>query len=229
VLGPCSIGRDNRIFPYACIGFEPQDLKYGGEATRLEVGDRNHFREFTTIHRGTEKGGGVTTIGSDNLFMAYVHVAHDCHVGSRTIFANNATLAGHVEVHDDANVSAFTSVHQFCRVGRHAYVGGYSVVVMDALPFAKTVGGKPAFYGVNSIGMKRKGFDDERVRRVERALELLTRSKLNTAQALLKIREELGGDADPDVEYLVEFVETAKRGVHKSLPGRKGGRGGGSE
>ncbi len=224
VLGPSRIGRDNRIFPYACIGFEPQDLKYGGEETRLEVGDRNQFREFSTIHRGTAKGGGVTTIGSDNLFMAYTHVAHDCHVGSRTIFANNATLAGHVEVHDDASVSAFTSVHQFCRVGRHAYVGGYSVVVMDALPFAKTVGGKPAFYGVNSIGMKRKGFDDEGVRRIERALELLTRSKLNTAQALARIREELGGD--PDVGYLVEFVETAKRGIHKSLPGRKGGRGG---
>jgi UDP-N-acetylglucosamine acyltransferase len=224
VLGPSRVGRGNRIFPFACIGFEPQDLKYAGEETWLEVGDRNQFREFCTIHRGTAKGGGLTRIGSDNLFMAYTHVAHDCQVGDRTIFANNATLAGHVEVHDDASISAFTSVHQFCRVGRHAYVGGYSVVVMDALPFGKTVGGKPAFYGANSIGMKRKGFDAERLRRVERALELLTRSKLNTAQALERIREELAGD--PDVDYLVEFVATAKRGVHRALPGRKGGRGG---
>lgn len=228
VLGPSRIGCDNRIFPYACLGFEPQDLKFAGEETWLEVGDRNQFREFSTVHRGTVKGGGVTRIGSDNLFMAYTHVAHDCLVGDRTIFANNATLAGHVEVHDDATISAFTSVHQFCRVGRHAYVGGYSVVVMDALPFGKTVGGKPAFYGANAIGMRRKGFDAERLRRVERALELLTRSKLNTTQALERIRAELGA-GDPDLDYLVAFVETAKRGVHKALPGRKGGRGGADE
>lgn len=225
VLGPARIGRENRIFPNAAVGFEPQDLKFQGERVTLEIGDRNQFREFCTIHRGTSKGGGETRIGSGNLFMAYTHVAHDCQVGSRTIFANNATLAGHVEVHDDANISAFTSVHQFCRVGRHAYVGGYSVVVMDALPFVKTVGLKPAFYGLNSIGLKRKGVDTETIRRLDRAVRILVRSGLNTSQALARIREELAGD--PEVDYLVSFVETARRGVHKSMP--RGGRAGGAE
>lgn len=225
VLGPAKIGRENRIFPNATIGFEPQDLKFRGERVSLEIGDNNQFREFCTIHRGTSKGGAVTRIGSDNLFMAYTHVAHDCQVGSRTIFANNATLAGHVEVHDDASISAFTSIHQFCRVGRHAYVGGYSVVVMDALPFVKTVGLKPAFYGLNSIGLKRKGVDPETIRRLDRAVRILVRSGLNTSQALARIREELAGD--PEVDYLVAFVESAKRGVHKSMP--RGGRASGSE
>ncbi len=225
VQGPARIGRENRIFPQASIGFEPQDLKFGGEEVWLEIGDHNQFREHTTVHRGTAKGGGVTRIGSDNLFMAYTHVAHDCMVGSRTIFANNATLAGHVEVHDDATISAFTSVHQFCRVGRHAYVGGYSVVTMDALPFAKTVGLKPACYGLNRIGLTRKGFSPEGVRRLDQAIRLLVRSGLNTAQALERIRAELTGD--PDVDYLVAFIESAKRGVHRSTP--RGGRAGGGE
>src|SRR5436305_1839145 len=145
IEGPARIGRDNRISPLAALGTPPQDLKFAGEEVFLEVGDRNQFREFATVHRGTAKGGGTTRIGDDNLFMVYTHVAHDCQVGSRTVFANNATLAGHVEVHDDATVSAFTSVHQFCRVGCHAYVGAYTVVVMDALPFVKTVGQKAAF------------------------------------------------------------------------------------
>ena len=223
VYGPARIGRENRIHPQACIGFEPQDLKFQGEEVWLEIGDRNQFRELCTIHRGTAKGGGITRIGSDNLFMAYTHVAHDCQVGSRTIFANNATLAGHVEVHDDATISAFTSIHQFCRVGRHAYVGGYSVITMDALPFSKTVGLKPAFYGLNSIGLKRKGFDADSIRRLDQALRLLVRSGLNTAQALEKIKAELA--SDPAVDYLVDFIETAKRGIHKSKP--RGGRTGG--
>ena len=139
IQGPTRIGRDNRIHGQACIGFDPQDVKFRGEETWLEIGDRNHFRELCTIQRGTAKGGGTTRIGDDNLFMVYTHVAHDCQVGNRTIFANNATLAGHVEVQDDASISAFTSIHQFCRVGRHAYVGGYSVITQDALPFVKTV------------------------------------------------------------------------------------------
>lgn len=225
IYGPTKIGCENRIFANACIGFEPQDLKYQGEEVRLEIGDRNQFRECCTIHRGTVKGGAVTRIGSDNLFMVYTHVAHDCQVGSRTIFANNATLAGHVEVHDDASISAFTSVHQFCRVGRHAYVGGYSVVTMDALPFAKTVGLKPACYGLNAIGLKRKGVAPESIKRLEQALRLLVRSGLNTAQALERIRAELSGD--DAVDSLVSFIETAKRGVYKTRP--RGGRAGGAE
>jgi len=225
IEGPARIGRENRIFSHACIGFEPQDLKFAGERVTLEIGDRNVFREGCTVHRGTAKGGGVTRVGSDNLFMTYTHIAHDCQVGSRTVFANNATLAGHVEVHDDASISAFSSVHQFCRVGRHAYVGGYSVITMDALPFVKTVGIKPAFYGVNKIGLSRKGVGAETIRHLERAMRLLVRSGLNTAQALAKIREELPGD--PDVDYLISFIESAKRGVHKSAP--RGGRTGGGE
>jgi UDP-N-acetylglucosamine acyltransferase len=223
VQGPTKIGRENRIFPHAFIGLEPQDLKFGGERVTVEIGDRNTFREGCTVHRGTAKGGGVTRVGSDNLLMVGTHIAHDCQVGSRIIFANNATLAGHVEVHDDANISAFTSVHQFCRVGRHAYVGGYSVITMDALPFVKTVGLKPAFYGLNKIGLSRKGVDPESIRRLDRAVRILVRSGLNTTQALEKLRAELAGD--PEVDYLIAFVETAKRGIHKGLP--RGGRAGG--
>ncbi len=163
-------------------------------------------------------------MGSDSLFMAYTHIAHDCQVGSRIVFANNATLAGHVEVHDDATISAFTSVHQFCRVGRHAYLGGYTVATMDALPFVKTVGQKPACYGLNSIGLKRKGIDAETLRRLEAAYRLLVRSRLPTSRAVEQIRAELAGD--PDVDYLIAFVESSQRGVIKSPP-RGGGRGGG--
>jgi len=224
IQGPAKIGRDNRISPLACLGFPPQDLKFAGEEVFLEVGDRNQFREHTTVHRGTAKGGGTTRIGDDNLFMVYTHVAHDCQVGSRTVFANNATLAGHVEVHDDATISAFSSIHQFCRVGRHAYVGAYTVVVMDALPFVKTVGQKAAFYGLNTIGLTRKGFSPEAIKRLDRAVRLLVRSRLTTEQAMARIREELGGD--PDVEYFLGFVGSSQRGIHKAAPGRSGGRAG---
>lgn len=226
VHGPTRIGRYNRIFPMAAIGFEPQDLKFGGEDVFLEVGDRNQFREFCTIHRGTGKGGGVTRIGSDNLFMVYSHVAHDCQVGSRTIFVNNATLAGHVDVEDDATIGAFSSVHQFCRVGCHAYIGGYSVITMDALPYLKTVGQKPLCYGVNSIGLKRKGFADEAVERLSKAVRLFLRSGLNVGDALVELKRAHGGD--PNVDHLIAFVEGSKRGVIKGLPGKKrSARGGG--
>jgi UDP-N-acetylglucosamine acyltransferase len=227
VRGPARLGRDNVIYPHAAVGFEPQDLKFQGEEVFLEIGDRNQVREFCTVHRGTQKGGGVTRIGDDNLFMAYAHVAHDCQVGSRTVFANNATLAGHVEVHDDASISAFSSVHQFCRVGRHAYVGAYTVVVMDALPFVKTVGQKAVCYGVNTIGLRRKGFAPEAVRALEQAIRLLVRSRLNTRQALERLRAELA--SQPEVAELIAFIETARRGVHKAPPERGGsGRGAGA-
>lgn len=224
VYGPARIGRENRIYPSAAIGFDPQDLKFQGEEVWLEIGDRNVFREFCTVHRGTAKGGGITRVGSDSLFMAYTHIGHDCQVGSRIVFANSATLAGHVEVHDDANISAFSSVHQFCRVGRHAYVGGYTVATMDVLPYVKTVGQKPACYGLNSIGLKRKGFDVDQIRRLELAYRILVRSKLNTPHALERLKAELAGD--PDVDYLIAFVESSHRGVYKSMP-RGGARGGG--
>lgn len=224
VHGPSRIGADNHIYPYACIGFDPQDLKFAGEETTLEVGDRNHFREHSTVHRGTGKGGGLTTVGSDNLLMVGAHVAHDCHVGDRNIFANNGTLAGHVEVADDAVIGAFSSVHQFCRVGRHAYIGGYSVLTRDVLPFVKTVGAKPACFGINRIGLERKGFQDDELTALERAYRVLVRSKLNTSDALAKLRQDFGDS--PHVSYLVEFVAGSQRGVIKEPPRRGSSRGG---
>jgi UDP-N-acetylglucosamine acyltransferase len=217
--GPTRMGEGNRVFPGACLGFDPQDLKYGGEETRLEIGDHNHFREHCTVHRGTGKGGGVTRVGSHNLFMVGTHVAHDCTVGDHTIFANNGTLAGHVEVADHATVGAFSSVHQFCRVGRHAYIGGYSVITRDALPFVKTVGARPAGYGINRIGLERKGFSVELLEHLDAAYRLLVRARLNTSQALERLRDELA--EVPEVRYLIEFVEGSERGVIRELP-RKG-------
>lgn len=225
VQGPSRFGAENRIFPHACVGFEPQDLKYDGEEVFLEVGERNQFREFSTVHRGTGFGGGTTRIGSDNLFMAYTHVAHDSVVGDRTVFVNGATLAGHVEVGDDATIGAFSAVHQFTRVGRHAYVGGYTVVTMDALPFVKTVGVKAACYGLNAIGLRRKGFERETMRRLRQAVRILVHSGLNTSQAVERIREEVGDD-DPEVRYFLDFVEGSERGLIKAAPGARGERGG---
>lgn len=226
IQGPDTrLGSHNRVFAHACIGFEPQDLKFEGEATRLEIGDGNHFRELTTVHRGTGFGGGVTSIGSGNLFMAYSHVAHDCHVGSRCILVNSATLAGHVTVDDDATIGAFSAVHQYTRVGRHAYVGGFTVLTMDALPYVKTVGQKPVCYGVNSIGLRRKGMAPEVRKRIGDAMKILLSSSLNTSQALERIRAELAGHEE--IDYLVEYVASSKRGVVKAGPGKRGERGAG--
>jgi UDP-N-acetylglucosamine acyltransferase len=222
--GPTRIGKDNRIFPGACLGFDPQDLKYQGEETTLEVGDRNAFREMCTVNRGTEGGGGVTRIGNDNLFMAYSHIAHDSIVGNGTVFGNNAALAGHVEVGDGATISAFSGVQQFCRVGREAYIGGFTGLNMDALPFVKTVGVKPACYGVNRIGLERHGFSADVIEALSAALRILTRSGLGLAKALDAIRREHGSVAE--VEEMVRFVEGSRRGVVKGLPGRRGSRGG---
>ena len=210
--GWTEIGEGTEIFPFASIGLAPQDLKYHGEPTRLVVGARNVFREFVTIHRGTDGGGGVTRIGDDNLFMAYVHVAHDCHVGNRTIFGNTATLGGHVHVEDFANVSAGSAVHQFCRVGKYAFIGGYSVVTKDALPYARTVGNRARIYGLNTIGLMRRGFTSESVMRLKRTFRYLLQSKLNTSAALQRIEADqtLAGD---EVQYLVDFIRGSERGV----------------
>ena len=189
--GWTEIGDDTEIYPFASIGLVPQDLKFRGEETRLVIGTRNIFREFVTIHRGTRGGGGVTTIGDRNVFMAYVHVAHDCHVGNDTIFGNMATLGGHVTVEDFANISAGSGVHQFCRVGRHAFIGGYSVVTKDALPYARTVGSRPArIYGVNTIGLMRRGFSPDVVAKLKRSFRYLLQSKLNTTSALQQIEQD---------------------------------------
>ena len=210
--GPATIGERNRFIGQASIGTDPQDLKFRGERTELRIGNDNVFREFVTINRGTIGGGAITTIGSGNFFMAYAHVAHDCHVGEQTIFANNATLAGHVEVGDFATIGAFSAVHQFCRVGDHAFIGGGSICTQDVLPFVKTVGNRPAkTYGVNTIGLERKGFPKETIEALQRAYRLLTRSKLPLQEALERMETELGFVSE--VRYFAEFIRSAKRGV----------------
>ena len=193
------------------MGTPPQDLKFKGERTELVIGNDNTIREFCTFNRGTTGGGGITTVGSNNFFMAYSHVAHDCHVGSNVIFANNATLAGHVEVGDFSTIGAFSAIHQFCRVGEHAFIGGDTICTQDVLPFVKTVGSRPAkTYGINTIGLQRKGFSKEAVEALQRAYRILVRSKLKLEDALQKIEAEL---PSPETAYLVEFVRKSERGV----------------
>jgi UDP-N-acetylglucosamine acyltransferase len=212
IEGPATIGERNRFTGQASIGTDPQDLKFHGERTELRIGNENVFREFVTVNRGTTGGGGVTTLGSNNFFMAYSHVAHDCHVGSNTIFANNATLAGHVEVGDFSTVGAFSAVHQFCRVGDHAFIGGGSICTQDVLPFVKTVGNRPAkTYGINHIGLERKGFQKETIEALQRSYRLLTRSKLPLQEALARIEAEHG--LHPEVRYFIDFIRESKRGV----------------
>lgn len=213
VEGKTEIGDDTKIFPFVSIGLAPQDLKYGGEATETVIGKRNHIREFVTIHRGTAGGGGTTRIGDDNLLMAQAHVAHDCRLGNEIIMANAATLAGHVTIEDRANVGAYSGVHQFCRVGREAFVGGYSVVVKDALPFAVSQGNHARCYGLNRVGMRRRGYSKETIEKLHHAYHLLLSSKLNTTQAVERIKEEIINCAE--VDLLVDFIETSKRGVVK--------------
>lgn len=213
IEGRTSIGAGTHIFPFVSIGLAPQDLKFKGEQTEVVIGERNQIREFVTIHRGTDGGGGVTRIGDENLLMAQAHVAHDCQVGSNVIMANGATLAGHVEVADKANVGAYSGVHQFCRVGREAFIGGYSVVVKDALPFAISQGNHAKCYGMNRVGMNRRGYSKDTMAAVHRAFNLLLISKLNTTQAVERIKEEISGIEE--VDYLVRFIEESKRGVVK--------------
>jgi UDP-N-acetylglucosamine acyltransferase len=213
VDGDTTIGDDTHIFPFASIGLAPQDLKYAGEKTATQVGKRNQIREFVTVHRGTSGGGGLTKIGDNNLLMAQAHVAHDCQIGNEVIMANAATLAGHVEIADRANVGAYSGVHQFCRIGYEAFVGGYSVVVKDAPPFAIIQGNHAKCYGLNRVGMKRRGYAKDTIEKLHRAYHLLLSAKLNTTQALEKIKAEIAGC--PEVDMVVEFYETTKRGVVK--------------
>src|SRR5215204_69932 len=211
--GKTSVGDETRIFPFASIGLAPQDLKYRGEPTATEIGRRNHIREFVTVHRGTQGGGGLTRIGDDNLLMAQAHIAHDCRIGNEVIMANAATLAGHVEIADRSNIGAYSGVHQFCRIGYEAFVGGYSVVVKDALPFAIIQGNHAKCYGLNRLGMKRRGYAKDTIEKLHRAYHLLLSSKLNTSQAVERMKEEITNCAE--VEYLIEFIESSKRGVVK--------------
>jgi UDP-N-acetylglucosamine acyltransferase len=213
VDGRTEVGDDTHVFPFVSMGLAPQDLKYRGEPAETRLGKRNRIREFVTIHRGTEGGGMLTSIGDDCLIMAQAHIAHDCRLGDGVIMANAATLAGHVEVAGGANIGAYSGVHQFCRVGREAYVGGYSVVVKDALPFALSVGNHAKCYGLNTVGMKRRGYPQQAIDALHHAFRLLLASKLNTTQALERIREEIIDSSE--VEELVRFIETSQRGVVK--------------
>jgi UDP-N-acetylglucosamine acyltransferase len=220
IEGDTVIGDGTHVFPFASVGLQPQDLKYRGERTTLVIGAGNVIRECVTIHRGTVGGGGETRIGDRNLIMAYAHIAHDCKVGSDTIFGPGATLGGHVTVEDFAQISAYSGVHQFCRVGRHAFIGGYSVVTKDALPFAKTVGNRAKVYGLNTVGLVRRGFSPDAVRRLKRAYRYLLTSKLSPAKALDLIAAD-PAIASPDVAYLVEFLRSSTRGVTLKRPTKR--------
>jgi len=212
--GPLEVGEDNILFPYSSIGTAPQDLKYQGERSATRIGHRNRIREFVTVQRGTAGGGMLTSIGDDNLVMAYSHVAHDVHVGSHIVLANAATLGGHVVVEDWAWVGAATGVHQFCRVGRHAIIGGYSVITQDVLPYSNTVTARDAkVFGENGIGLKRRNFPAGNIDALHKAFRLLTHSSLNTSQAVARIVAEV--EQTDEIRELLEFIRKSERGFIK--------------
>jgi UDP-N-acetylglucosamine acyltransferase len=209
--GWTEIGEGSRIFPFASIGSIPQDLKFKGEKSQVIIGNNNTIREYVTVNRGTEAGGGVTRVGDHNLLMAYVHVAHDCQIGNRVILANAATLAGHITVQDDTVIGGLTGLHQFVRIGRHAIIGGCSAVAQDVPPFVSAVGNRATLYGLNTVGLKRHGFTDEQMTALKTAYKILFRSKLSMKDAVKKIRDELS--QSPEAQELAGFVESSERGV----------------
>jgi len=214
VYGPSRFGKNNVFHGFSVIGGDPQDYTFRGERAELIAGDGNIFRECVTVSRGTEKGGGKTCLGDDNFFLAYSHVGHDCRIGSHTLFVNGATLAGHVTVEDFATIGAFCPVHQFCRIGRYAYIGASTVITQDVPPFSKVVTERETkSFGMNTIGLERKGFSPERLQALKGAFRLLLRSKLNTSQALAEMKKRLN-DSD-DVRELIQFIESAERGIVK--------------
>ena len=210
--GHTRIGSRNVFYPFCSVGVAPQDLKYGGEPTQTEIGDENTIRECVTISRGTVKGGGITRVGSKNLLMAYAHIGHDSHVGNGCILANAATLAGHVIIEDFATIGAFSPIHQFCTVGKYAFIGGGTIVTQDVLPFSLTSSKREnKAFGINKIGLARRGFSPERLQVLQKAFRHLLAAKLNTSQALEKIRAMEGEDA----KLLADFIEKSQRGVIK--------------
>ncbi|HVH70088.1 MAG TPA: acyl-ACP--UDP-N-acetylglucosamine O-acyltransferase [Candidatus Dormibacteraeota bacterium] len=214
VQGPSRFGKKNAFHPFCVIGGDPQDYTFRGERVELVAGDGNIFREYVTVSRGTLKGGGRTSLGDDNFFLAYSHVGHDCQIGSHTLFVNAATLAGHVTIEDFVTVGAFCPVHQFCRIGRYAYIAASTVITQDVPPFSKVVTERGTkSFGINTIGLERKGFSAERLQALKRAYRLLLRSKLNTSQALAEMKKTLSDSAD--VKELIQFIESAERGIVK--------------
>ena len=213
VEGPAKIGEGNRFYPFATIGLDPQDLKFKGEETFLTIGKHNIFREYVNVHRGTSGGGGNTRIGDHNFLMAYAHIGHDSVLGNHIIMANAATLAGHVLIEDHATIGAFSGVHQFCRIGMYGYVGGYTVVTKDVLPFSKTVSERNTkAYGPNVIGLERKGFMPQQIKDIKKAFRLLLQSDLNTSQAVEAIKAQVNS---PEVRIILDFIEKSDRGVIK--------------
>jgi len=213
IEGPSEFGRGCVFYPFVSAGQAPHDLKYKGEQSLFRAGEDNVFREFVTLHRGTENGGNITEVGANNLFMDQCHIAHDCRIGSNVIMSHASALAGHVIIEDYATLGAFSGIHQFCRVGKHAFIGAHSVVVKDALPYARTVGNHAKCFGQNTLGLKRRGFSSDEIRRITHAFRLLLASKLNTTQALERIKHELSGNSE--IDYLIEFIQTSERGVTK--------------
>jgi UDP-N-acetylglucosamine acyltransferase len=214
IQGPTKIGRENSFFPFCAIGMDPQDITYKGEPTRLEIGDHNEIRECVTINRGTIKGGGLSRIGSHILIMAYTHIGHDSVIGDHSMLVNGATLAGHVTVEEWAVVGALCPVHQFLRIGAHSYIGGGTTITQDVLPFSMTSASRDTHaYGLNKVGLERRGFSKERIRRIHHAYKILLASKLNTSQALEKLKAE--SDRGDDVEMLIRFIEKSERGIIK--------------
>lgn len=211
IKGPTRIGEGNQIHQFASIGDDPQDLKYAGERTELHIGDRNRIREYATINRGTEGGGGVTRIGSDNLLMAYIHVAHDCQVGNHTIFANSSSLAGHVTVQDHAILAGFACVHQFCKIGEHAFLGLNSVANRDVAPFTLAVGSYAEARGINKTGLRRRGFGDVTIAALHRAYMLLVRQHGKREAAIESLQSVASGH--PEVRRFIDFIESSERGI----------------
>ncbi len=215
--GHTTLGDRNKIFSFACLGIAPQDLKYAGEPTRLTIGKNNSIREYVTISRGTVGGGAETTVGSDCLIMAYTHIGHDSHIGNGCILANSATLAGHVTVEDFAVVGALCPVHQFCRIGRYSYIGGGTTITQDVLPYSLTsIERNNHAYGLNKVGLERRGFTPEQLKQLRDAYRLLLSSRRNTRDAVEAIRETLNGAPDAEhVRYLVDFITASSRGIIK--------------
>jgi len=214
IEGPTRVGIDNAFFPFCAIGMAPQDVTYAGEPTRLEIGNHNEIRESVTISRGTAKGGGLTRVGSHTLIMAYAHIGHDSVIGDHCMLVNGATLGGHVTVGEWAVVGALCPVHQFVRIGAHSYIGGGTTITQDVLPFSMTSAARNTnAYGMNKVGLERRGFSKERIRQIHHAYKILLASKMNTSQALEKLKAE--ADKGDDVEMLIRFIEASERGIIK--------------
>ena len=214
IMGHTEIGEACRFYPFSSIGSEPQDTTYKGEETVVKIGKRNVFREFMTVHRSSTKESWQTLIGDDNYFMAYSHIAHDCHIGNETTFINGTTLGGHVAIDDFATLGGMSGIHPFCRVGKHAYLGGTTVITQDVLPFCRVAGSRPPLlYGLNTIGLKRKGYSRERIRNLKDMFKIFFYSDLNTSQAVERIKQEFSASEDRD--EIISFVDSSKRGIVK--------------